>query len=564
MTSERIVECVPNFSEGRDKAVIDAIARALGSVNGATVLDVDPGAATNRTVITLVGSPEAVMEAAFRGIRTAAELIDMSVHKGAHARMGATDVCPFIPVTGVSMDECAELARKLGRRVGDELGIPVYLYESAASRPERRNLADVRAGEYEGLAEKMLQPAWKPDFGPVQFNARSGATVIGARPFLIAYNVNLNTKQKKLATEIANAVREQGRPQRGADGKLLKDAQGRTICTPGRLKTVKAVGWVIEEYSRAQVSVNVTNYEVAGLEAVFDACEEEARALGVRVTGSELVGLVPLAAMRQAGRYFLAKQGQCTGQSDARLVEVAVQSLGLAELKPFKPQEAIIEWRLAAGKKSLAGLTLEAFADELASDSPAPGGGSVAALVGSLGAALCSMVANLSVGRKGLEHADKANNAIAEAAQSLKAELLHAIDDDTQAFEEFMAASRLPKASPAEAAARAAALDRATKRAVDVPLHVLGRMGAVLRLAEGALENGNPNAASDAASAAACALAAAEAAHYNVLTNIRPLDPVPAWASEARANAATLMHSVSSAAAAVRGKFLVRMEPQNS
>lgn len=561
MNTERIVECVPNFSEGRDRAVIDAIARALGSVSGAEVLDVDPGAATNRTVITLVGNPESVLEAAFRGIQKAAELIDMSTHKGAHARIGATDVCPFIPVSGVSMEECAELARRLGQRVGTELGIPVYLYEAAASTPERRNLADVRAGEYEGLAEKITLPAWKPDHGPAKFSARSGATVIGARPFLIAFNVNLNTRQKKLATEVANAVREQGRPQRGPDGKLLKDPQGRTICTPGRLKTVKAVGWVIEEYARAQVSVNVTNYEVAGLESVFDACEEEARLLGVRVTGSELVGLVPLAAMRQAGRHYLAKQGQCTGQSDARLVEVAVQSLGLAELKPFKPQEAIIEWRLAAGKKSLAGLTLESFADELASDSPAPGGGSVAALVGSLGAALCSMVSNLSVGRKGLEASDAINNRVSEEAQALKAELLRAIDDDTQAFEDFMAASRLPKANAAEAALRATALDAATQRAVEVPLHVLGRMGDVARLAAEALRHGNRNAASDAASAAACALAAAEAAHYNVLTNIRPLDPVPAWAAEARRRAATLMESVSSATGAVQREFLVRMEP---
>ncbi len=324
---------------------------------------------------------------------------------------------------------------------------------------------------------------------------------------------------------------------------------------------MKAVGWVIEEYARAQVSVNVTNYEVAGLEAVLDACEEEARLLGVRVTGSELVGLVPLAAMRQAGRHYLAKQGQCTGQSDARLVEVAVQSLGLAELKPFKPHEAIIEWRLAAGRKSLAGLTLDAFADELASDSPAPGGGSVAALVGGLGAALCSMVANLSVGRKGLEASADVNNRVAEEAQALKSELLRAIDDDTRAFEEFMAASRLPKAHAAEAALRATALDAATQRAVEVPLHVLGRMLDVARLAAEALRHGNPNAASDAASAAACALAAAEAAHYNVLTNIRPLDPVPDWAAKARRRATTLMECVSSAAANVQREFLLRMEP---
>ncbi len=560
MSHQRIVECVPNFSEGRDRAVIDAIAHALGSVAGARVLDVDPGAATNRTVMTLVGTPEAVLEAAFQGIRTAQQLIDMRKHTGAHARIGATDVCPFIPVSGVDMAECAELARRLGQRVGKELGIAVYFYEASASTPARRNLADVRAGEYEGLEAKLADPAWKPDCGPTQFNPKSGATVIGARPFLIAFNVNLNSRAKKLATEVANAIREQGKPQRSADGKLLKDAQGRTLYTPGRLKSVKAVGWFIEEYGRAQVSVNVTDFNVAGLEAVLDAADEEARAIGARVTGSELVGLVPLAALLQAGRHYLRRQGQCTGQSDARLVEVAVQSLGLSELKPFVPEQAIIEYRLRSERRSLAGLTLNAFADELASDSPAPGGGSVAGLVASLAAALCSMVANLTVAKKGYEHYDADNNRIAEASQALKAAFLRAVDDDTEAFEAFMTASRMPKVSAAEAAARTTALDVATRGAVAIPMSVLQRVPAVLRLASEVLEKGNRHAASDAATAAACALAAAEGALFNVLTNVHELDQSAAWVQQARSEAAQHMAVIRPAAGAVQRTFLARME----
>ncbi|MSR75844.1 MAG: glutamate formimidoyltransferase [Planctomycetes bacterium] len=560
MSIERIVECVPNFSEGRERSIIDAIAKALDSVAGARVLDVDPGAATNRTVMTLVGAPEAVLEAAFQGIRVAQQLIDMRQHKGEHARIGATDVCPFIPVSGVSMEECAELARRLGKRVGNELGISVYLYEAAAATAQRRNLADVRAGEYEGLAAKLADPAWKPDYGPAQFNAQSGASVIGARPFLIAFNVNLNTRAKKLASDVANAIREQGTPQRGADGKLLKDAQGRTLTTPGRLKSVKAVGWIIEEYARAQVSVNVCDFNTTGVEAVFDAAEEEARALGARVTGSELVGLVPLAALLQAGRHYLKRQGQCSGQSDGRLIEVAVQSLGLAELKPFVPTQSIIEYRLRAETKTLAGLSLEAFADELASASPAPGGGSVAALVASLAAALCSMVANLTVGKKGYEQHDQDNNRIAETSQSLKGVFLRAIDEDTAAFDAYMAAMRLPKTSPVEAATRAAAMDVATRGAVAVPMSVLERIPSVLAIASEVLQKGNRNAASDAATAAACALAAAEGALYNVLTNIHELDQSVAWVAQARAQAARAMASIRPAAASVQSSFLSRME----
>jgi glutamate formiminotransferase/formiminotetrahydrofolate cyclodeaminase len=517
----KLVECVPNFSEGRDRSVIDRIAAALASVEGASVLDVDPGAATNRTVITVVGDPEAVVEAAFRGIRTASELIDMSRHRGEHPRIGATDVCPFVPVQGMTMEECAALARRLGERVGRELGIPVYLYEAAASTPARRNLADIRAGEYEGLPGKLADPEWAPDFGPAAFHPKSGATVIGARKFLVAYNVNLNTRSKKLAQEIAWAIREQGRPQRGPDGKVRKDGRGQTLHTPGRLPTVKAVGWFIEEYGRAQVSVNLTDFETAGLHDVFDACREEAQQLGLRVTGSELVGLLPLEALRRAGRHYLRAQGAATGVSDARLVEVAVQSLGLSEIAPFVAEDRVIEWRLRRGRPGLGELSLARFADEVASDSPAPGGGSVAALVGALAAGLVAMVGNLTVGRKGLEERASEADALAGKAQSLKDRLLRAIDEDTDAFHGVMAAMRMPRGTPEADAARATARAAALRRAVAVPAAVIDAAGEAVDLAARMLEVGNPQAASDAATAAACARAAAEGALFNVLTNLK-------------------------------------------
>ncbi len=561
MSEPVIVECVPNFSEGKDRGVIDRIAAALGSVEGATVLDIDPGQATHRTVVTLVGHPEAVLEAAFRGIKASQELIDMSRHQGEHPRIGATDVCPFVPVSGITMEQCAELARRLGERVGRELKIPVYLYEAAAASPARRNLADIRAGEYEGLAKKILQPEWKPDFGPAQFDAKSGATVIGARKFLIAYNVNLNTRAKKLAQEIALEIREQGRPVKGPDGKPVKDAQGASVMKPGRLKNVKAVGWFIEEYGRAQVSINLTDYEVSGLHQVFDTCDEEARKLGLRVTGSELVGLVPKSALLAAGRHYLQRQAACTGVSEDRLIETAIQSLGLGDLAAFDPKTRIIENRLKPKGRSLSELSLKAFVDELGSDSPAPGGGSVAALVASLSAALTSMVGNLTVGRKGSEAHFAAADVLANSAQALKTRMLRAIDEDTEAFDRFMEASRLPKSTPAEIEHRTRVLDAATRQAIQVPLGVVTQCVSAAKLAQDMLPIGNPNAASDAATAGSCALAAAEGALYNVLTNLKGYSGDSAFADDARNRAESAFRDVAKITAEVAAAFRRMMAP---
>ncbi len=537
-----IVECVPNFSEGRNKAIIDQIIRALGAVEGATVLDADPGQATNRTVVTLVGTPEAVIEAAFQGIKTAAQVIDMRGHTGEHPRMGATDVCPFVPVSGITMEECAELARRLGKRVGDELGIPVYLYEHAASRPERRNLADVRKGEYEALAQKLADPEWKPDFGPAALNARSGATAIGARQFLIAYNVNLNTRDRRLANDVAFAVREGGRAKRDAAGEIVRHPDGTSVKVPGRLRAVKGVGWFIPEYDRAQISMNLVDYTISPPHTAFDTCEEEARARGLRVTGSELVGLIPLEAMLAAGRHYLRRQNRSTGIPERQLVETAIQSLGLREIAPFDPDEKIIEYRLVRdqGKKLLVDRTVTAFVDELSTDSPAPGGGSVAALCGALAAALAAMVANLTVGRKGQESAWEEMIDIAGRGQGEKDAFLRAVDEDTDAFNKVMDATRLPSGSEDEKARKAEALREANRGATLVPLAVLERTLPVLDLAREVAMKGNPNSVSDAGVAALAARTAAEGAYYNVLINLNNLAGDDAWASgiSARANVA--------------------------
>ncbi len=555
--TRKIVECVPNFSEGRDRAVIDQIVAAMEGVDGASVLDVDPGAATHRTVVTVVGDPDAVCEAAFQGIRTASQLIDMSGHSGEHPRQGATDVCPFVPVSGMTMDECAELAQRLGARVGDELGIPVYLYEHAASRPERRNLAAVRAGEYEGLESKLADPDWAPDFGPARFNAGAGATAIGARKFLIAYNVNLNTRDKRIATEVALEVREQGRNKRGPDGKFIRDENGVPIKRPGRLQTVKAVGWVIEEYQRAQISCNLTDCDVASLHQVFDACDEEARKIGARVTGSELVGLVPLDAMLEAGRHYLRRMGCSTGLPESRIIEAAVQSLGLAEISPFVPEERVIDYRLGGGGE-LVSLTVKDFVDETSSESPAPGGGSVAAICGSLGAALVAMVGNLTVGKRKMESAWADADRVSARAQQLKDAFLTDIDRDTEAFNGFMAAMRMRAGSPEEEAAKAAAMVAATQDAIMVPFGVLERTPEVVALASEILGIGNPNAASDAATGAACAVACAEGALYNVLTNMKDFEGDQAWATELRGRALTLVEEVRSGASSVSKAFVDR------
>jgi glutamate formiminotransferase/formiminotetrahydrofolate cyclodeaminase len=399
MAMMRLVECVPNFSEGRDLAKIEQITNEIAATDGVTLLDVDPGKDTNRTVVTFVGTPEGAVEAAFRAIAKAAQVIDMSQHKGAHARMGATDVCPFVPVSGLDMDDCAELARKLGKRVGDELGVPVYLYEYAASKPQRRSLPDVRAGEYEGLPEKLRDPDWKPDFGPAEFKPGPGATVIGAREFLIAYNVNLNTRNTKIAKEIAFSIREKGRIKRDRNRKIVRDEDGNALRNPGKFKECKAVGWYMEDFGRAQVSINLTNYKITPPHLVFDECSRLAEELGARVTGSELVGLIPLEAMLLAGRHYLKKQGKSRGVPDEELIHIAVLSMGLSDLYPFEKEKKIIEYQVKKGE-ALTGMKVDDFTNLLSTDAPAPGGGSVAALCGALSGALSSMVAALTHGTK--------------------------------------------------------------------------------------------------------------------------------------------------------------------
>jgi glutamate formiminotransferase / formiminotetrahydrofolate cyclodeaminase len=511
----KLIECVPNFSEGRNRVVIDAIAAEIAASPGAVLLDVDPGAATNRTVVTFVGGPDAVEEAAFRAIRKAASLIDMTRHRGEHPRLGATDVCPFVPVSGATMDDCVAIARRLGKRVGEELGIPVYLYEAAATRPEHRSLADIRKGEYEALPEKLKDAAFAPDFGPARFDARSGATVIGAREFLIAYNINLNSRERKLANAIAQALREAGKSKRLPDGT--------TTNLPGRFKECRAVGWYIEEFGRAQVSINLTNYKVTPIHAVFDAACDEAAKLGLRVTGSELVGLIPREALLAAGDHYLAKQGRTTGVPEKERVHTAVLSLGLSELAAFDAQRKVIEYRYADGPPGLVGMTVRDFADELSSSSPAPGGGSVAALCGAMSASLVAMVAALTWSKSGMEAARPAMKTAGTDAQTLKDWFLGAVDRDTNAWNAVLASMRLPKKTGEEIAERAVAVERASQNAAKVPLDVLEATIRALELSLRVVNEGIPNSVSDAGTAGACALAAAEGAALNVRINARAL-----------------------------------------
>ncbi len=518
----KLIECVPNISEGRRAEVYDAVAAAAASVSGVTLLNVDPGADTNRTVITFVGGPEAVLEGAFRLIQKGVELIDMTTHRGAHPRIGAVDVVPFIPVANVSMDECAELARRLGERVGRELSLPVYLYEHASSAPHRRNLADIREGEYEGCARKLADPRWKPDFGTVEFVPRSGATVIGARKFLVAYNVNLNTLDKRLATRVAFDVRERGRMKRDEAGDPILDAQGEPLWEPGILKSVKAVGWVIPEFGCAQVSINLTDLEVTPLHVAFDVCEERARDRGLRVTGSEIVGLVPLAVLLEAGRHFLARMGRPTGMPESVVLQTAIRTLGLSEVKPFDPRERVIEYRLAS-PAPLAGMTVRAFVDELSNDSPAPGGGSVSALAGSMAAGLAAMVAVLSHSKKGFESKHETLDRIAVRAQQLKDAMLAAVDADTAAFDRLLEAMRLPKSTPDEQALRDAALADATVHATEVPLAVLEKCPEIIALCREVGAIGLQASLSDAGVGAQAARAAAAGAYQNVCINLAGL-----------------------------------------
>src|SRR5438128_2506752 len=474
---QKLIECVPNFSEGRDLDVIRQITDTIKTTDGASLLDVDPGATTNRTVVTFVGSPDAAVEAAFRAIKKAAELIDMRKHKGAHPRMGATDVCPFIPVSNVSWEEAIACVRQLGRRVGAELNIPVYLYEKAAKDKSRANLSVIRAGEYEGFFEKIRQREWKPDFGPAVLNEKSGATVIGARDFLVAYNVNLNTKVVRRANSVAFDVREQGRVKTEDDtpsGKPVLDANGQAVRIPGMLKHVKAIGWFVKEYGIAQVSMNLTNIEETPLHVAFDACVEAASKRGLRVTGSEIVGMVPKTCLVDAGRYFLRKQKWPEGAPEEELLDIAIRSLALSELNPFDPQEKVIEFKIESdSKKSLLKMNLREFCNETLSDSPAPGGGSVAALMGALGVSLGGMVANLSAGKRGWDDKIEYFSDWAVKAQQLKDELLALVDEDTAAFNKVMDAFGLPKESAEEKSARSVAVEQATKYAAEIPLKVM-------------------------------------------------------------------------------------------
>src|SRR6478672_88760 len=524
---QKIIECVPNFSEGRDPEVIRQITAAIESVEGVSLLNVDPGASTNRTVVTLAGDPEAAVEAAFRGIQKAAELIDMRKQKGAHPRMGATDVCPFIPVSNVTWEEAIECARKLGKRVGEELKIPVYLYEKAASDPARSNLSIIRAGEYEGFFDKIKQPEWKPDFGPATFNEKSGGTVIGAREFLVAYNANLNTKATRRANSVAFDVRENGRVKTDdgtPTGKPVLDEKGEPVREPGMLKHVKAIGWYVEEYGMAQVSMNLTNLEVTPLHAAFDACVESAAARGLRVTGSEVVGMLPKKCLVDAGRHYLRKQKWSEGASEEELIDVAVRSMGLSELKPFDPKEKIIEFKMeSAVKKSLVKMDLRQFCNETLSDSPAPGGGSVAALMGALGVSLGGMVANLSAGKRGWEDKLEYFSDWAVKAQQLKDELLFLVDEDTAAFNKVMAAFGLPKESPEEKAARSVAIQAANKYAAEIPLRVMETASKAYPLLGEMAEKGNPASISDVGVGLLAVRACIEGAAMNVRINLAGL-----------------------------------------
>ncbi len=519
----QLIECVPNFSEGRDPDVIQAITAAMASAEGVTLLDVDPGKATHRTVVTIVGDADAVVEGAFRGIAKAAELIDMRQHQGEHPRFGATDVCPFIPVADATMEDCIACARRLGERVGSELGIPVYLYERAASAPHRRNLASVRAGEYEGIPEKITQERWAPDFGPATFNARSGNIAIGARDFLVAFNVNLNTTSVRRANSVAFDVREAGRVKREGDpvtGPVVTDADGKPLREPGACKAVKGIGWYIEEYGIAQISMNLTDLSVTPVHVAFDACVDSAHRRGLRVTGSELVGLMPLKALLDAGRYFLEKQERSVGVSERELIHIAVKSMGLDELAPFDPREKIIEYKIAdASANPLVAMDLRAFADETASESPAPGGGSIAAYAGALGAALGTMVANLSSHKRGWDDRWAEFSEWAAKGQAIKDELLALVDEDTRAFNAIMDAFRLPKGTDAEKAARSAAIQAATRYAIETPFRVMRRSLDAMPLLQAMAESGNPNSVTDAAVGALCVRSAVMGAYLNVKIN---------------------------------------------
>lgn len=523
---KKILECVPNISEGRDKNKIKAVTDVIETVEGVQLLDVDPGASTNRTVITFVGEPEVVIEAAFRVIKKAAEVIDMSQHKGEHPRFGATDVCPLIPISGITMEEAAELAHQLGERVGNELGIPGYFYENAATEPKRKNLAYCRQGEYEGL-EKLSKSEWKPDFGPAEFNnnvKRSGAVAISARDFLVAYNINLNTTSTRRANAIAFDIREAGRILREGDpltGKVITDENGDPKREPGTLKAVKGIGWYIEEYGIAQLSLNLTNISITPVHIAFEEASEKARERGIRVTGSEIVGLIPLKAMTDAADHFLKKQERSLGIDDREKIKIAVKSLGLDDLAPFNPEEKIIEYVMAKKepKRPLVNMTLVDFANETASESPAPGGGSVSAYVGAMGVALGTMVANLSSHKRGWDDRWEEFSEWAVKGQRYKEELMYLVDEDTNSFNAIMNAFGMPKDSEAEKTERSKAIQEATKYAIQIPYRVMEVALKSMEVMRGMAEKGNPNSVTDAAVGGLCARTAVLGAYLNVKVN---------------------------------------------
>ena len=566
---KQIIECVPNFSEGRNKEIIKEITDAITSAADVSLLDVDPGEATNRTVVTFVGEPEAVVEAAFQGIKKAAEVIDMRQHHGAHPRMGATDVCPLIPVSGITLEECAELARGLAKRVADELGVPTYCYEAAAFTPERKNLAVCRAGEYEALPEKMNHEGKGPDFGDRPFDeaaARTGATTIGARDFLIAVNFNLNTTSTRRANAIAFDVREKGRPMREGGkvtGKPMKDENGKPIMIPGTLKGTKAIGWFIDEYGIAQVSMNITDMRETPLHKAFDEVCRAAAARGLRVTGTEIVGLVPKSALIEAGKHYLRMQQRSLGIPEADIIKMAVRSMGLDELKPFVPEEKVVEFMIEKGKekgKKLTDMTLTAFADETASESPAPGGGSIAAYMGALGAALGAMVANLSAHKAGWDDRWEEFSDAAVKGRGILDRLIALVDEDTEAFNRIMAVFAMPKSSPEEKAARSAALQEATLYATQVPLRTMKTSFEAFDLLDQMAANGNPASISDVGVGALAARSAVLGAHLNVKINAAGLkdrekaDAILAEAAKIAADAEEREKKVLSAVNAIIAK----------
>jgi glutamate formiminotransferase/formiminotetrahydrofolate cyclodeaminase len=526
----QLIECVPNFSEGRDMTVIKQITDEIEKIEGVKLLDVDPGAATNRTVVTMVGTPDEVIEAAFVAIKKAAEVIDMRHQKGEHPRFGATDVCPLVPVANIKMEETVVYARKLAERIGNELKIPVYCYENAAFAEERRNLATCRSGEYEGLKEKLRDPQWKPDFGPAEFNERvagSGVTAVGARDFLVAFNVNLNTTSTRRANAIAFDVRERGRTKREGNpvtGKIVKDDQGTPIMIPGSLKEVKAIGWFIEEYDVAQISMNLTNISITPVHIAYDEVWKKAEARGIRVTGSELVGLIPLEAMLEAGRYFLRKQKRSVGVDNDELLRIAIKSMGLDDLKPFDPKERIIEYLLESHDKKLVDMSLKAFANETASESPAPGGGSIAAYAGVLGVSLGTMVANLSAHKRGWDDRWEEFSDWASQGQKYKDELLRLVDEDTSAFNKIMDAFGFPNKTEEEKEERKVAIENASKYAMEIPFKVMETAYDSMKVMKAMADFGNPNSVSDAGVGALCALAAVEGAFLNVKINAAGID----------------------------------------